>query len=608
MNDPAPAPPVDDDVVEVEYENRRPVRWLSVPELVQTGKEVQKATIAGHFDDGRLHQGNYPSEIYELSSPSLHDMTEGQAFEIDYTADTGDGFNATYAVARSLTGQGIGPGPKTRGHLLILGGDEVYPYASAENYRDRLHGPFKVAEGGLPETGMVLAIPGNHDWYDAATGFMEIFGRSWTMDATRRPPGGPPKLVDPSGFKVEAAVGRWAFQSRSYFAARLPHGWWLWGVDSQLKAHMDAQQEAYFEFARTKVEPHERVIICSATPSWTHHPGLDTGYYGSDRETFTWFVNRFFSSNDQDDSPDRLDDVRIVISGDKHHYAHYTKSSFAVTAPGHAITCGGAGAYLSSTHKEKKQIRVPWHLQNNSETTYERGVTYPSVSRSRWGLRAQFLRIPFLNGIITPALLIMVNLGLAFLIAMGMIHDTKAVWVPAGSAVTALALLLMGLSIALRPHQRSVWISWSPGLVHAATYILADAYLAHRFLDRHIPEAKSIHELWSHGHRLALVENAAAVALAAPVIFALYFVLCDVLIHWHENELFAGMRFAGYKSHVRISVSPPDKRGTAGDVHVTVYGVRKSPNNRRKRSGLNQPEVIVVDEFDVPANPDAGLA
>src|SRR5690606_31088333 len=101
---------------------------------------------------------------------------------IDYVADTGDGFDATYAVAsqvaaRELHVDGV-PTPLPRAQILVLGGDQVYPAASTESYEDRLAGPWRAA---LPWTvrdhPALFAIPGNHDWYDGLTGFLRLFGQ-----------------------------------------------------------------------------------------------------------------------------------------------------------------------------------------------------------------------------------------------------------------------------------------------------------------------------------------------------------------------------------------------------------------------------------------------
>src|SRR4029453_5190986 len=93
-----------------------------------------------------------------------------------------------------------------RGRILVLGGDEVYPVASPEGYDHRLEGP-RGAPLPLtaPPPAHLYPPPGNHGWFDGLTGFMRLFGQGrW--------------------------IGGWrTHQTRSYFAAQLPHRWGLWG-------------------------------------------------------------------------------------------------------------------------------------------------------------------------------------------------------------------------------------------------------------------------------------------------------------------------------------------------------------------------------------------
>src|SRR4029450_7416960 len=122
--------------------------------------------------------------------------------------------------------------PLPRGRILVLGGAEVYPVASPEGYDHRLEGPWRAA---LPWTGppsaTLYAIPGNHDWFDGLTGFMRLFGQGrW--------------------------IGGWrTHQTRSYFAAQLPHRWWLWGVDIQSDALIDEPQLDFFPRAAERAPP-----------------------------------------------------------------------------------------------------------------------------------------------------------------------------------------------------------------------------------------------------------------------------------------------------------------------------------------------------------------
>ncbi len=63
-----------------------------------------------------------------------------------------------------------------------------------------------------------FAIPGNHDWIDGLETFQRfIHHRGW--------------------------LGGWLLpQEKSYFALRLPHGWWLFGLDLALVDDIDMCQ------------------------------------------------------------------------------------------------------------------------------------------------------------------------------------------------------------------------------------------------------------------------------------------------------------------------------------------------------------------------------
>ena len=136
---------------------------------------------------------------------------------LDHVADLGDGFDPTYTVARLLAADAVEVDPPEgtqgaplhlpRGRLLVLGGDEVYPTPSSTGYEDRTKGPYRAAlpPGAVDPAPFLVALPGNHDWYDGLTAFLRLF-------AQRRPLGG------------------WrTAQTRSYFAVELPQRWWLVG-------------------------------------------------------------------------------------------------------------------------------------------------------------------------------------------------------------------------------------------------------------------------------------------------------------------------------------------------------------------------------------------
>src|SRR6476661_1254409 len=148
------------------------------------------------------------------------------ALWIDFIADLGDGFEATYAMAYllaqpSIKVPGLNRGEATQelpaGKILILGGDLAYPNATEEEYRTRCLEPYDWAfpftrdpkDPGKQEPERELFfIAGNHDWYDGLAAFSNQFCYETT------------------------AIGGWrCTQQRSYFALQLPYRWWIWGID-----------------------------------------------------------------------------------------------------------------------------------------------------------------------------------------------------------------------------------------------------------------------------------------------------------------------------------------------------------------------------------------
>ncbi len=558
---------------------RRPATaWLSLRELVRSGIQASKATDFGEYADARRSQAARPFEIYRTTGSRDH-------YVIDYLADTGDGYDATYAVARSVLGSAEGAQPAEHSDLLVLGGDQVYPVASVQNYDDRLKTPFldartvRAAQLGVDRThlpdfdGLVAAIPGNHDWYDGLVAFERNFAEGYIKRrASVGPPQGPEILQVPAALG-DRMLGRNTFQSRSYFALQLPHGWWLWGVDIQLDSYIDAEQLAYFSYARHQIADHERVILCTARPSWTDDRRLDQGYYTTNRETLTWFVNRFFATPSEVAEPAPDHPVPLVLTGDKHHYVHYRRAPGSAETPNpagpqHLVTCGGGGAYLSSTHHMKDPITVPWQTDARRPSRYELRETFPTVSDSK-ALRRQFWRIPLLNGVLTPLLVALVGIGL-----------TQAYLRPGPGNVAALGgsgalmVLLITLSHAFRLRGLPAALGLLPGFLHG-TAQLTTAFLVAALLRRDA-EVSTLFPGW--GTELGWLVVPAATAL---VLFTLYWPLCD-LAGFHENELFSGMKLSGYKSHLRLVISPTEAGGS-GRLLITPYFIREVPWNLPRR-------------------------
>src|SRR5262249_46327327 len=200
-----------------------------------------------------------------------------------------------------------------RGRLLIMGGDQVYPTASREEYENRLLYPFDEAwrpggktgeprweDGQRPD---LYVVPGNHDWYDGLNAFFHLFCR---------------RTIKPEGSVGENRAGRLiggrqTWQTRSYFALKLPHGWWLWGTDSQLEGYIDQPQIDYFQFVAEKwMQNGDKLILCVGTPDWEYvEPKSPTKSFAA----FS-YLERLAGAVEA-----KTIRLGLVLTGDSHHYA-----------------------------------------------------------------------------------------------------------------------------------------------------------------------------------------------------------------------------------------------------------------------------------------------
>jgi hypothetical protein len=276
---------------------------------------------------------------------------------IDYVADLGDGFDATYAVAyllaqESLTIDGVS---LPRGGALLMGGDEVYPTASRDEYNAKLRAPYQFAfpNQNAQHHPRVFAIPGNHDWYDGLVNFLAFFCRS---KPTR--------------------IGNWRTQQRrSYFAAKLNNLCWVWAIDIALVADMDQPQADYFSAIAEAMPQNANIILCSAEPGW----------YKSDSDSYRSLSYAAWIAENAGKSLK----IPLVLSGDTHHYSRYTSSSGT-----QYVTSGGGGAFLHGTHQLPTTIHADWLRHSNEELKLQ--FCHPSAAVSR-GLLWRNLQFPFLN-------------------------------------------------------------------------------------------------------------------------------------------------------------------------------------------------------------------
>jgi hypothetical protein len=555
------------------------VKWLSVRQLLTTALEVVQASMFARFADKREAMANCPREFYRLFPDDAPPTVW-----VDFVADTGDGFTTTFATARCLAGEpGLQVGTTRdrtefvdfgdrppRAQLLVMGGDEVYPVASVSAYLKRLNAVFAAAaqRAGATDLPPVVALPGNHDWYDGLTAFRRNFCESWVSFDRPVVPGGVVLDVPPPACRDD--LGGWgAFQSRSYFAVQLSEKWWLWGVDSQLDAAVDAEQLAYFNQALTHLGD-ANLILCTATPCWLE---ADTGNpYRAEAETplFTllWFIDRVLG-------PAHRDRLRVLLTGDKHHYAHYAP----IGDGPELVTCGGGGAFLSSTHHLPDDISFAWQpwADEQPKAAYTRVKEYPSQQESKDLLKGgKYLAAAWRNGWGFPALTGVAN---ALLFLAILVH--RPLWITLG------ALVFAGLLV---PYAASGIKGHLPGWPRR--FALPLLALGHLVL--HAAPAVLVAALvfrWQFaGHSwLTYLLTAAGAIVVGTAAFLTYIRLAD-LFSYHTLEAFSSLRFERYKCHLRLEVT---------DEHVKIHAI-----------GLDTPTATLepyrLEEITVPYRAPAG--
>ncbi|HEX3394044.1 MAG TPA: hypothetical protein VHS52_05905 [Acidimicrobiales bacterium] len=413
---------------------RRPmVRWLDPHQLADTAARVLLSGIFSSYADNRELQALTPSEVTDRSEPGPSGLW------LDYVADLGDGWNSTYTVARLLAAEGLELGWEgethltERGRILVMGGDQVYPVPKRAEYENRMLGPYRSALPCATEDGPELfAIPGSHDWYDGLVNFTSIFchGR-W--------------------------IGGWKTrQHRSYFALKLPSGWWLWGIDVQFGAHLDDAQLEYFStVAADQIAEGDRIIVCTAKE------------VQSGRSTDEIFSDRNLEYLEHEIIEPAGARVVLHLKSGRHHYCRNVEED----GRRQHITSGGGGAFLHPTHRLPEELVIPGR---EGDGPYRRVGVYPSPEVSR-KLRKRVWLLPFYNlplaaafGTVQVLLAFMMGLQLHNRYAsLDPVELTRAVWESPTAFVLILFMIVLLAGMVRFAHDAKGVPKVVLGLVHA---------------------------------------------------------------------------------------------------------------------------------------------
>lgn len=511
--------------------------------LASLGRRVGTVAWLTSFIDKREYQAALPQGVLESFADPFDADSE---MWFDYTSDAGDGFEALSTMANLLVAPELkvehesGVDTLERGELLVLGGDQVYPYPTRTGYRDRLFGPLAAAwpsdAGHREPVAKLFSIPGNHDWYDGLTDYIRQLARP-------------------------IRVGGWITeQRRSYFAVRLPHNWWLWGIDISLDSYVDEPQMAYFRDLAKQLTADDQVILCTPTPSWVE----------GERQTQNL---RFFERETLGDSPAR---VELMVSGDLHHFAHYEKrdedrsaGSDVLEEPRHLITAGACGSFLHPTHPLPTTLAYG-ASDEHPPAAYDQVSIYPMESESRrlsWRGGSTPIRILARNagvGVITGGITLAVACLVALLawlrdVPLAEMGVDRLGGIVGVVALCALPIPLVGVT---RMARTSGYSREGIGLLAMGLVTIGLILLSLRVGTAFLVQRAGLFGFLAGSTVMGAVLISAAAALYVTV-------TCRFLA-MHGNETFAGLRYQSHRSFLRMHI---DRVGTLRVYPVGIENV-----------------------------------
>lgn len=523
------------------------VKWLHPAQLIRTSLDAIVSAVFGVRADQRLIESVVrPQEPYFDYSQ----VEDGEgSFWLDYVADTGDGWDSTYCIARLLALPTLEVGTPDgtrhvtpRGRVLIFGGDEVYPGATREVYEERLIFPYESAmRRSHPPSPDLFVIPGNHDWYDGLASFMRLFcAHRWV-------------------------AGRRTRQSRSYFALKLPQGWWLLGTDVQLDSDIDVPQVEYFRSVAALMGPKDRVILCNAEPAWISATAKKRrrGYLESNLE---YLQEKVLGKR-----------ISVFIAGDLHHYRRHEDPEGR-----QKITAGGGGAFLHPTHAPAAKELLDGYVQKK---------IFPDEKTSRrlaWG-NLWILRYSPLFGLMTGTLYLLLALAAYTEVGhLGVSRFQDVVSAVAHSMVLRPLTLVLGVAVmgGLAAAADVAFGRWRllAGALHGLGHILGAFFCAWGatyftvsvlgVCPQLAPDGVTCAGGWWHlagRFVLSSLFTFAAGYVLGPLVAGIYMLVSVNGFRAHSNEAFGGLASPDWKNFLRLRIDPD------GSLTIFPVGVERVP-------------------------------
>ncbi len=310
---------------------RRPFSWLSPVPLWQSRND----RLARWFGDPTNDRRRAWLRQLPQSSDFVLRQAATDAVSFLVMGDTGEGDASQFAVVEPLLSRSADTA------FLFLCSDVIYPAGGIEEYEDKFFAPY----GDYPAP--IYAVPGNHDWYDDASGFMFWFcgaqqppprrrarplSKDWVRDRLwRRAP--QPRMAAVERMRMmRAAASHRSRQPGPYFA--LDAGpLRLVGIDTGITGVLDHEQGEWLRrVSRDSARPK---ILLTGKPLYvdaSYRPGNIEGGGTVDE------VVRVPEHN-----------YIAAIGGDIHNYQRYPVALGDGRTIMHLVS-GGGGAFMHETH------------------------------------------------------------------------------------------------------------------------------------------------------------------------------------------------------------------------------------------------------------------
>ncbi len=544
----------------MEFEKKPMVNWYDPKQLAFTATKTVLSGVFGNFADRREMQAALDQEVKPFDYSNQEEMW------LDYISDLGDGFNPTFSIANLLARDHltVEDYKLNRGEVLVMGGDEVYPTPEMIEYDNRLRGPYNAAfpkDSGDSNRPHLYAIPGNHDWYDGLTNFLRLFTQ-------------------------KRSLGNWKTQqTRSYFALKLPHDYWLIGIDVQLNADIDYPQICYFrDIAKKFLNSNSKVILCTAEPSWVYRSfdPENTAY-----ERFQFFIDRVLFGKGEKEYEEKNKNIEIsaILTGDLHHYARYEELN-KENKLCHLITAGGGGAFLHPTHTLKENIESVEGHKGKLEKVFPSkessiglsflNLLFPFYSQTMlfffgifhvftaWILQTKSLDGQTLMELLSGIELFDGQFGDFFMtVFKGISHNPGALFLN--------ILLFIGIVLFTDIKSGKKKLNYIAGAIHGLLHLLNFYFLLWLFSYINLNHF----EMNVNNLLQVLVFTLEMVFLGgiiSGILFGLYLTFSVIVLKNHITEAASSYRGEGYKNLLRIHIN---------DKNVTIYpiGLKEVPNN-----------------------------